>query len=51
MCALVVIRESFDLSVEETGIYYIFSWVESEVKDLRADGDDWHDRPRSRCRE
>jgi hypothetical protein len=42
MRALLVICEGFDFAVEETGVYYARSWVESEVKDLRAEGDDWH---------
>ena len=42
MRALVVIGEGFDFAVEETGVYYGRSWVESEVEYLRAEGDDWH---------
>ena len=42
MRALLVICEGFDFSVEQTGVYYARSRVEGEVKDLRAEGDDWH---------
>lgn len=40
--ALLVISKSFDLAIEETSVYDIGGWVESEVEYLRVDRDDWH---------
>jgi hypothetical protein len=42
MDALLIISKSFDFAIEETSVYDIGGWVESEVKYLRVDGDDWH---------
>ena len=42
MDTLVVIGEGFDLAVEKARIDDALGWVESQVKDLRANRNDWH---------
>jgi hypothetical protein len=44
MGALFIISKSFDLAIEKTSVYDIGGWVESEVKYLRVDRDDWHSK-------
>ncbi len=43
MHTLVIIGEGFDLAVEKTRVDDIGGWMESQVKDLGANRNDWHD--------